>query len=518
MLVDEKDGNFSISASRYHVKMVVQKTVNENKGNLEKLREDLKVSLKPKPVSQTLFKVEDLSSLERETVLFLIIATAVAFGTCFLSSSSLRISIFLALTFDLLLLEAAAIMEIWSIQFNHLAFIPLYLTVVLAHNFSVQIAHSFIYSDKQIVRERMNKALESVGLPVFMAAFLEISGSVSLGLIYPSLKDIFFRLIPVVFALGLIHALVILPPTLTLFFELMDSFDFQNMLPNRTNQKRRKMSIQIRYGGAPQATSRRPPISIVGISCRFPGANSKEMFWNLLVQGKSSIRDFPQNRHEQCETLFRLYHHKRFVTGRHCAVRGSYLEDIQYFDNTFFGISKQEARAMDPQQRILLEVVYEAIEDAGMRLEDLQRCKTGVFLGVMNLDYGTLITDSSNYNNIDQFSSTGITASILANRVSFCLNLTGPSFAVDTACSSSLTALKLACDNLHNGDCDIAIVCAPNIVLSHAMQIVTGMAGLLAPDGRCKSFDASGDGYGRGEGFAAIVLKLSDAALNDKDD
>ena len=173
---------------------------------------------------------------------------------------------------------------------------------------------------------------------------------------------------------------------------------------------------------------------------------------------------------------------------------------------------------MDPQQRILLEVVYEAIEDAGMRLEDLQRCKTGVFLGVMNLDYGTLITDSSNYNNIDQFSSTGITASILANRVSFCLNLTGPSFAVDTACSSSLTALKLACDNLHNGDCDIAIVCAPNIVLSHAMQIITGMAGLLAPDGRCKSFDASGDGYGRGEGFAAIVLKLSDAALNDKDD
>ena len=294
VLVDEKDVNFPISASRYHVKMVVQKTVNENKGNLEKLREDLKVSLKPKPVSQTLLKAEDLSSLERETVLFLIIVTAVAFGTCFLSSSSLSISIFLTLTFDLLPLEAAAIMEIWSIQLNHLAFIALYLTVVLAHNFSVQIAHSFIYSDKQIVRERMNKALESVGLPVFMAAFLEISGSVSLGLIYPSLQDIFFRLIPVVFALGLIHALVILPPIVTLFFELMDSFDFQNMLPNRTNQKRRKMSIQIRYGGAPQATSRRPPISIVGISYRFPGANSKEMFWNLLVQGKSSIREFPQ--------------------------------------------------------------------------------------------------------------------------------------------------------------------------------------------------------------------------------
>ena len=107
-----------------------------------------------------------------------------------------------------------------------------------------------------------------------------------------------------------------------------------------------------------------------------------------------------------------------------------------------------------------------------MRLEDLQRCKTGVFLGVMNLDYGTLITDSSNYNNIDQFSYTGITASILAKRVSFCLNLTGPSFAVDTACSSSLTALTLACDDHHNGDCDIAIVCAPNIVLSMQCRLL----------------------------------------------
>ncbi|KAJ7385705.1 hypothetical protein OS493_013734 [Desmophyllum pertusum] len=111
-----------------------------------------------------------------------------------------------------------------------------------------------------------------------------------------------------------------------------------------------------------------------------------------------------------------------------------------------------------------------------------------------------------------------MTASILANRVSFCLNLTGPSIAVDTACSSSLTALKLACDNLHNEDCEIAIVCAPNIVLNHAMQMVSSMAGLLAPDGRCKSFDASGDGYGRGEGFAAVILKLSNAAQSDKDD
>ena len=515
---NENNVRFPISASRYHVKMALQKSVSKNAGSFEKLREDLRFSLKPKAASKTLLEIEDLLSFERETFLSLIIATVVAFGTCLMSSSSFRLSIYSALSFDLLVLETAAVMEMWSIQLNQLVFISLYLTVVLAHNHSVQVAHSFIFSDKQMVRERMNKALESVGLPVVMAGFLEVSGSVSLGFIYPSLQDIFFRLIPVVFALGLIHALAILPPTVTLFFELMDSFNFQNMLPNQTNQERRKMSMQIRHRYAPQAISKRPAISIVGISCRFPGANSKEMFWNLLETGKSSIRDFPPQRKEQHQTFFRLYHHKRFVSGRHCAIRGSYLEDILSFDNTFFGISNQEACAMDPQQRILLEVVYEAIEDAGMRLEDLQRCKTGVFLGVMNLEYGTLITDASNYHNIDQFSSTGITASILANRISFCLNLTGPSFAVDTACSSSLTALKLACDNLHNGDCDIAIVCAPNIVLSHTMQMLSSMAGLLAPDGRCKSFDASGDGYGRGEGFAAVVLKLSDAALNDKDD
>ena len=506
-------------ASRFHVKLVLHNRLNKNRESLEKLRDDLKLSFQAKPVSKTFFKIEDLSSLERETVLILIIATVVVFVTTLLSSFSFMMSIYLTLLFGLLIAETVAFMEVWTIDLNHVTFISLYFTVVLAHNFSVQVAHSFIFSDKTVVRERGSKALCSVGWPVFVAAFLHVSGSISLSFIFPSLQNIFLRLIPFVFALGLIHALVILPPTITLIFGFMNSFDVQKMLLKQTKQKRRKMSIEMRYvDKLPRATSTRPPISIVGISCRFPGASSKKLFWNLLEQGGSSITDFPQNRKGEHEEFFRLYHHKRFVNGRHCAVRGSYFEDILSFDNTFFRISDQEARGMDPQQRILLEVVYEAIEDAGMRLEDLQGCRTGVFLGVMNLEYGTLVVNPSNYNNIDQFSSTGITASILANRVSFCLNLTGPSIAVDTACSSSLTALKLACDHLVNGDCDIAIVCAPNIILSHAMQIVSSMAGLLAPDGCCKSFDASGDGYGRGEGFAAIVLKLSGAALSDKDD
>lgn len=173
---------------------------------------------------------------------------------------------------------------------------------------------------------------------------------------------------------------------------------------------------------------------------------------------------------------------------------------------------------MDPQQRILLQTAYEAIEDAGLRLEDLQKGNTGVFVGAMNLDYSSRVMQPENRRNLNQFFSTGVTASILANRISFCLNLTGPSLTVDTACSSSLVALKIACDCLRNGECDVAIVCAPNIILDPSVQIIFSVGGLLAPDGRCKSFDASGDGYGRGEGFAAVILKLADDAVMDKDD
>ena len=466
------------------------------------------------PVSEEFFKLDDLFLLEKDTVFVLIIATVVVFVHSLLSSSSFRISTCLAITLDVLVLEAAGIMETWGIHLNQISFLILFITVILSLNFSIQVAHSFVFSEKKAVRDRMVEALISVGWSVLVAASIAISGSISLGFIYPSLTDIFHRLIPLVLVLGLIHALLIFPSIIVLFFEFVDSFTCQNdvdMLPIQQEKCRVSLHLQMQK-------SKRAGISIVGISCRFPGASSKDLFWDLLEKGKSSIGAFPQNRTEEHKTFYRLYHPKRFVSGRLCAVNGSYLEEIQNFDNKFFGISNQEARAMDPQQRILLQVVYEAIEDAGMRLEDLQRCRTGVFVGVMNLEYGGLVTDPSNYNNIDQFSSTGITASILANRVSFCLNLTGPSLAVDTACSSSLTALKIACDNLHNEDCEIAIVCASNIVLNHAMQMVSSMAGLLAPDGRCKSFDASGDGYGRGEGFAAVILKLSNAALSDKDD
>ena len=512
---------FQIMASRIHVQMAVHNSFKGDRKSLEKLRDDLskQSSLNATPVSERFLELDDLFSLEREVVFCVIIASVVVFVSCLLSTSSFGISTFLTVTFGLLLLETAGIMESWGIHLNNITFISLLLTIILAFNFSLQVVHSFIFSGVQEKGERMIEALRSVRWCVLVATLLAVAGSASLGFIYPSLKHLFFQLIPLVFFLGLIHGLSILPPIVTLFFGFMESFDSQNevdILPTQTNRKERGMSLQVWDFEASKST--RAAISIVGISCRFPGASSKDLFWNLLEQGTSSISAFPQNREEPSKKFSQLYHPKRFVSGRLCAVSGSYMEEIMKFDNRFFGISNQEACGMDPQQRILLEVVYEAIEDAGLRLEDLQRCRTGVFVGVMNLEFGALLTDPSNYRNIDQFSSTGMTASILANRVSFCLDLKGPSIAVDTACSSSLTALKIACDNLHNEDCEIAIVCASNIVLNHGMQIVSSMAGLLAPDGRCKSFDASGDGYGRGEGFAAVILKLSNAACSDRDD
>ncbi|XP_028410208.1 uncharacterized protein LOC114532811 [Dendronephthya gigantea] len=173
---------------------------------------------------------------------------------------------------------------------------------------------------------------------------------------------------------------------------------------------------------------------------------------------------------------------------------------------------------MDPQQRILLQVVYEAIEDAGIRLEDLQQCRTGVYVGSMNIEYSSLVMDQSNIRKIDQFSSTGCALSVLANRISFSLNLTGPSLTLDTACSSSLVALDVAYAHLQNGECDAAIVCAPNILLiGNKFHTASCRTGLLAEDGRCKSFDIKGDGYGRGEGVAAIILKPTQNALDDRD-
>ncbi|XP_078372526.1 mycocerosic acid synthase-like isoform X4 [Oculina patagonica] len=519
----ETNSRVKILASRIHLKMALHNRFREDRGSLEKLRKDLlkQSSLEALPVSKKFFDVDDVFLLENEAVFTVFItATAVVFIFSLFFNTSFGISIYLAITFDFLVLEAAAIMEVWEIRLNQISFLSLFMTIILSLNFSIQVAHAFVFSAKQKIRIRMNEAQCSVGWSVLTAVSIMISGSVSLGFIYPSLANIFHRLVPLLLTLGLTHALFIFPAITVLWADFVHSlFSQYDMVIKPTHKEHNdRTSLEVRDGNTQQFQSKRPGISIVGISCKFPGAGSKDQFWHVLEQGKSAHGSFPKNRTEEHKAFSELYNPRRFVSGRLCTMNGSYLEEITHFDNTFFGISNQEASEMDPQQRILLQVVYEAIEDAGMRLEDLQRCRTGVFVGAMNLDYGTLATDKSNYRSMSQFTLTGGPMSILANRVSFCLNLTGPSLAVDTACSSSLTAIKIACDNLHNEDCEIAIVCAANIVLNPAMHMASCLGGLLAPDGRCKSFDSSGDGYGRGEGFAAVVLKQSNAAFSDKDD
>ena len=512
-----------IFATRFHVRMLWNHSFESDRKSLEKLRKDLSVHapFKVASVSHKFSELDDLLSLEEEVLFVVKAASVVVFVLCLLSSTSFIICTYLTSTFLFLVMETAGIMKAWDISLNHITSITLYCTLFLAFNSSHLMAHSFVYSEEVTIRKRMTTAMRSVSCSVLLAAFLETCGSVSLGFIYPELQTVFFRVVPSVLSLGVIHAIVILPPVIITVFEIIDKFDSLNenkLLHSVVEKKKQEIKLKPLGGNASQVNIQRNDVSIVGMGCRFPGANSKDLFWDMLEQGKCSIGSFPRNRAEEHKTFLQHYHSKRFVRGRLCAVNGSYLEEIRTFDNQFFDISSQEARGMDPQQRLLLEVVYEAIEDAGVTLEDLQKCRTGVFVGAMNFDYGSLVSHSSNFNNIDQFTSTGLTGSILANRVSFCFNFTGPSIAVDTACSSSLTALKLAFDSLQNGQCEIAIVCAPNIILDHSTQIISSMAGLLAPDGRCKSFDASGDGYGRGEGVAAVILKQSHAALSDRDD
>lgn len=190
-------------------------------------------------------------------------------------------------------------------------------------------------------------------------------------------------------------------------------------------------------------------------------------------------------------------------------------EDISLFDAKFFNISRDEASAMDPQQRLMLEVVYEALEAAGHPLSEIAGTKTGVFMGQFTDDYREVVNRDPETSL--PYSMTGLQRTSLSNRVSWLFDLRGPSFTVATACSSSLVALHLACESLRSGETDMAIVGGCNLMISPSMFIFQSGQGFLSPDGKCKTFDASADGYGRGEGFAVVVLKRVDDAIHHGD-
>jgi acyl transferase domain-containing protein/acyl carrier protein len=252
------------------------------------------------------------------------------------------------------------------------------------------------------------------------------------------------------------------------------------------------------------------PIAIIGIGCRFPGAEGPSAYWRLLAGGQDAITEVSPNR----------WHPETFAsmdpgTGDNGTRWGGFLPEIDQFDAGFFGISPREAVRMDPQQRLVMEVGWEALEDAGQVADRLAGSSTGVFIGISTNEYANVLYSQPAL--LDPYSGTGMALSITANRLSYFLDLRGPSVAVDTACSSSLVAVHMACRSLRDTECDLALAGGVNVMLSPALNIVFSKAGVMAPNGRCKVFDAHADGYVRGEGAGIVVLKPLSRALADSD-
>ncbi|KAJ5464099.1 hybrid PKS-NRPS biosynthetic cluster [Penicillium sp. IBT 31633x] len=257
------------------------------------------------------------------------------------------------------------------------------------------------------------------------------------------------------------------------------------------------------------------PIAVVGSACRFPGgAISPSRLWQLLREPTDVLSCFPPDR----LNLDRFYHPDGEHHGSTDVQGRSYLlaEDCRLFDAAFFNINPLEADGIDPQQRILLETVYEAIESAGSTLQEMQGSSTSVYVGVMNADYWDLqVRDTETLGN---HHATGTARSILANRISYFFDLTGPSMTIDTACSSSLVALHHAVQGLRQGDATAAIVAGANLILDPSMYIAESSLHMLSPDSRCRMWDKDANGYARGEGFAALLLKPLSRALRDGDE
>jgi acyl transferase domain-containing protein/pimeloyl-ACP methyl ester carboxylesterase len=249
------------------------------------------------------------------------------------------------------------------------------------------------------------------------------------------------------------------------------------------------------------------PIAIIGMGCRFPGgANDPDSFWTLLREGTDAIREVPKDRWD----IDALYDPDPEAPGKMYTRWSGFLENVDQFDPAFFGISAREAASMDPQQRLLLEVAWEALEHAACAPSRLAGSETGVFIGASSSDYAHY--QFADLKEIDAWAGTGSSHSILANRLSYLLDLQGPSMAVDTACSSSLVAVHLACQSLRAGECRQALAGGVNLILTPEPAIIFCRARMMAADGRCKTFDARADGYVRGEGAGVVALKrLADA-------
>lgn len=243
-------------------------------------------------------------------------------------------------------------------------------------------------------------------------------------------------------------------------------------------------------------------IAIVGVACRFPGGiESLDDYWQVLKNAQDVVTEIPDSRWSK-----EIYGHpKRKVPGRSYSWSAGVLSQVDQFDAEFFGISRREAEQMDPQQRLLLELTWEAFEDGGLQASKIAGSNCGVFVGIGSNDY--MQREIDDLAALDAYFMTGVTASIGSNRLSYVFDLRGPSMSVDTACSSSLVALHQACKSINAGEASMAIAGGVNMLLHPLGFVGFSKASMLSPTGRCKSFDAAGDGYVRAEGAAIVILK-----------
>ncbi|CKS22973.1 phenolpthiocerol synthesis type-I polyketide synthase PPSB [Mycobacterium tuberculosis] len=254
------------------------------------------------------------------------------------------------------------------------------------------------------------------------------------------------------------------------------------------------------------------PVAVVGIGWRLPGdVDGPESFWDFLVAGRNAISTVPADRWD----AEAFYHPDPLTPGRMTTKWGGFVPDVAGFDAEFFGITPREAAAMDPQQRMLLEVAWEALEHAGIPPDSLGGTRTAVMMGVYFNEYQSMLAASPQ--NVDAYSGTGNAHSITVGRISYLLGLRGPAVAVDTACSSSLVAVHLACQSLRLRETDLALAGGVSITLRPETQIAISAWGLLSPQGRCAAFDAAADGFVRGEGAGVVVLKRLTDAVRDGD-
>jgi acyl transferase domain-containing protein/NADPH:quinone reductase-like Zn-dependent oxidoreductase/acyl carrier protein/SAM-dependent methyltransferase len=255
------------------------------------------------------------------------------------------------------------------------------------------------------------------------------------------------------------------------------------------------------------------PIAIISMACRFPGADTPEAFWQVLQAGMDMVREVPADRWPVAD----FYATQRPTPGKMYTREAAFLENVAFFDPLFFGIAPREATGIDPQQRLLLEVGWEAIERAGLAQSTLVDSATGVFIGIGRGDYEEATGGIQSVADLDTHVITSNGSSVAAGRLAYTFGLQGPTIAVDTACSSSLVALHLACQSLRMGECDLALAGGVNLILAPFTHIALSQMGALSVDGRCKSFDAAADGFGRGEGCGVVLLKRLSTAERDGD-